>query len=83
MNIGMLWFDNDPKTDLGAKIAQAASYYYKKYGQQPDLCFIHPSLFAQSVRTEGIEIRPNQAILPHHLWLGIHESVNAGSLMPA
>ncbi len=29
MNIGMLWFDNDPKADLEAKITGAAGYYEK------------------------------------------------------
>jgi hypothetical protein len=44
MKIGMLWFDNDPKADLKVKIERAASYYSKKYGQAPNLCFIHPSM---------------------------------------
>ena len=33
MNIGMLWFDNDKKTDLAGKITRAADYYRNKYGQ--------------------------------------------------
>ncbi len=44
MKIGMLWFDNDPKADLKVKIERAASYYSKKYGQAPNLCFVHPSM---------------------------------------
>ena len=44
MNIGMLWFDNDKKTDLSDKIKRAASYYKEKYGQNPNLCFVHPSM---------------------------------------
>jgi hypothetical protein len=43
MNIGMLWFDNDPKADLPAKIERAAKYYQNKYGKRPTLCFVHPS----------------------------------------
>ena len=38
MDIGMLWYDNDPKADLASKITRAAEYYHKKYGQLPDLC---------------------------------------------
>jgi len=76
MNIGMLWYDNDPKTDLPTKISQAASYYQKKYGKRPDLCFVHPSAYnVTSARANGLEIRPNRLIRPHHLWLGIQESV--------
>jgi hypothetical protein len=46
MNIGMLWFDNDPKVNLDTKIERAAVYYAKKYGKNPTLCFVHPSMLA-------------------------------------
>ena len=39
MNIGMLWFDNDPKTEIVAKVKEAASYYSQKYGKKPNICF--------------------------------------------
>lgn len=78
MDIGMLWFDNDPKLDLPAKIQQAASYYHKKYGRQPTLCFVHPSMLAESgEKPQGIEVKPHQMVLPNHLWLGIGETVAA------
>ena len=44
MNIGMLWFDNDPKAEIAIKIDRAATYYHTKYGIVPNLCFIHPSM---------------------------------------
>ncbi len=44
MNIGMLWFDNDPKAEINAKIERAAIYYRNKYGKTPNLCFVHPSM---------------------------------------
>lgn len=44
MKIGMLWFDNDPHTDLAAKVERAASYYRSKYGKTPTVCFVHPSM---------------------------------------
>ena len=43
MNVGMLWYDNDPRTALTAKVDRAADYYRKKYGVVADLCLaIHP-----------------------------------------
>ena len=48
MNIGMLWFDNDPKVNLDTKIERAAIYYAKKYGKNPTLCFVHPSMLANN-----------------------------------
>ena len=44
MNVGMLWFDNDPKTELDDKIKRAANYYREKYGNPPTVCFVHPSM---------------------------------------
>ena len=33
MNVGMLWFDNDPRTALSVKVQRAADYYHQKYGK--------------------------------------------------
>ena len=46
MNLGMLWFDNDPKASLEVKVERAAAYYQHKYGKTPTLCFVHPSMFS-------------------------------------
>jgi hypothetical protein len=76
MNTGMLWFDNDPKSDLPTKISRAADYYLKKYGRMPDLCLVHPSMLGPvTPKEQGIEVRPNRQVLPNHLWLGIHDVV--------
>ena len=75
MDIGMLWFDNDTKTDLPTKIQRAASYYRTKYGRQPNLCFVHPSMVDSSpVNTNGsgIELRTTRSVLPNHFWLGVN-----------
>ncbi len=81
MNIGMLWFDNDPKTELTSKVERAASYYQNKYGRQPTLCFVHPSMIGSfiddngepaSVKTAGIEVRPTRTVLPNHFWIGVN-----------
>jgi hypothetical protein len=73
MNTGMLWFDNDPKSELTVKIQRAADYYRNKYGETPDLCFVHPSMLGESKTNAGkIEVRANRSIMPHHFWLGLH-----------
>jgi len=76
MNVGMLWFDNDPRTALKSKVERAADYYRKKYGLVPDLCLVHPSMLPEP-RSESVEsragrvaVRTNRAILPGHLWIG-------------
>ena len=78
----MLWFDNDPKTALIAKIERAADYYRHKYGRDPNLCLIHPSMVDSPANENGasdnpengkITIRPYRPVLPGHLWIGIEE----------
>lgn len=85
MNVGMLWFDNDPKSGLTTKVARAAAYYRNKYGKVPTLCFVHPSMLTKGspaavepvaaekgVVTEGVEIRSNPSVLPNHFWIGVN-----------
>lgn len=73
MNIGMLWFDNDPKANLKIKIERAASYYQTKYGQSPNVCFVHPSMIqANPEKPAAIEVRTNRSVLPNHFWIGIN-----------
>ncbi len=50
MNIGMLWFDNDPKTELTVKVERAADYFRTKYGKTPTLCMVHPSMLPAQPR---------------------------------
>jgi len=74
MNAGMLWFDNDPKTALTAKIERAVTYYQKKYGRKPNLCLIHPSALNGETPEDGkITIRPYRPVLPGHLWIGVED----------
>jgi hypothetical protein len=79
MNVGMLWFDNDPRTALAAKVARAADYYRQKYGLTADLCLVNPSMLAGArpgtaeEHAGKVAIRSNRAILPGHLWIGTEE----------
>jgi hypothetical protein len=86
MNVGMLWFDNDAKSDLNTKVERAASYFQKKYGKLPDLCFVHPSMAngmiqesdpkeeQPAIRAGDVEVRTTRAVLPNHFWIGINGS---------
>ena len=76
MNVGMMWFDNDPRTALDSKVERAADYFRKKYGYVPDLCLVHPSMLAdpkaevQDGQAGKVIVRSNRLILPGHLWIG-------------
>ena len=74
MDIGMLWFDNDPNRDLNAKVQTAAAYYLEKYGQEPNLCFVHPSMLpAERDHAGAISIVTNSTVLPNHFWIGVEQ----------
>jgi hypothetical protein len=72
MDVGMLWFDNDPKSDLATKVKRGAEYYRRKYGMQPNICFVHPSSMpSAAMEVNHIKICADSSMLPHHLWIGI------------
>lgn len=75
MNIGMLWYDPDPKRLLAEKVQAAADYYRAKYGRQPTECHLHPTLLAAGAPTAvgAVRLRPNRTIIKNHFWLGIGE----------
>lgn len=80
MDVGMLWFDNDSKSDLPTKVNRAASYYHGKYGKHPNLCFVHPSMATidqdsapgkYSIKAGDVEVRLTKSVIPHHFWIGV------------
>jgi len=74
MNVGMLWFDNDPKRSFDDKVSRAAEHYRRKYGRPPDVCFVHPTS-AQKVkdRAAGLLVKTSKTVLPNHFWIGVRE----------
>jgi len=96
MDIGMLWFDNDKKSDYEAKIERAATYYRNKYGKAPNLCFVHPCMIPvngspetnqhnltsdnPSLKSQGVEIRTSKTMLPNHFWIGINRQETTSAL---
>ena len=91
MEEGMLWFDNDQKADLDSKVERAVEYYQKKYGDRPNLCFVHPSMLmrngggnkAKKIGKNGsqptsksVELRPSISMMPNHFWIGMGQSSN-------
>lgn len=81
MNIGMLWFDNEP-TDLYGKVQRAVDYYLQKYGKVPNRCFVHPSMLPQAIpgqplqelhQVGPVELVGHKAVRVNHFWLGVEE----------
>ena len=73
MQIGLLWYDDDPRKTLEMKIEQAAARYREKYGSAPTACFVNPSAVAQPTRQAGMRVAPGRTIRPNYLWIGVDE----------
>ena len=71
MNFGMLWFDNNPSSDLAQKVDRAVGYYQQKYGKTPTTCLVNPEMLSDGEpKNCSIDIKSNHIILHHHLWIG-------------
>jgi hypothetical protein len=76
MQIGMLWYNADPKTTLDVKIQEAAEYYTAKYGRSPDSCYVNPgALLEKSSMSGKITVHPLRSVMPNHLWIGVESLV--------
>jgi len=82
VQIGLLWFDDDPRRGLEDKVGRAAQRYREKYGRWPNMCYVHPQVVAdhlgQELRVACSSRKPRTTIrvvsapniLLHHYWLG-------------
>ncbi len=76
MKVGMLWYDGNRSQGMSLRIRRALDYYHKKYGAEPNLCVLHPSMLApeeeEMVQSKaGISLKVNPTVLPDHFWLGV------------
>lgn len=82
MNVGMLWFDNDLKAELAAKVERAASYYHKKYGVAPTVCFVHPSMLGNGNSASHQALPPPDSQEPKIVQAGGVEVRSNRSVLP-
>jgi len=82
MKIGLLWYDDSPKT-LAQKVALAVVAYKRKFGEMPTTCYVNPCQFprpsgwpeggeiiAAQMLVGPVEVAPLQTVLKHHFWIG-------------
>ena len=81
MEVGMLWFDDDPRRGLEEKVARAVAHYKEKYGQMPTLCFVNPgTLNGGPEAAAGVQIRAARTVLPNHFWIGLGDPAARAAL---
>jgi hypothetical protein len=80
MEVGLLWYDDDPRRGLEDKIGRAALRYRERMGHWPNTCFVHPEALDEKSElciaypvnhsARSIRVLPAGNVLLHHLWLG-------------
>lgn len=81
MRWGLLWYDGDPRTDLLDKVAAAARRHRKKYGTEPDLCYVHPSVLSNTTKIRlvgGVRVASKHNVLVNHFWIGVDKRKEKG-----
>ena len=60
MEVGLLWYDDDPARDLAEKVGRAARRYRQKFGASPDICYVHPSALGGNGKGQGARGRKQE-----------------------
>jgi hypothetical protein len=72
MEVGELFYIENPSLNLEERVLWAAKRYQKKFGQQPTLCMLHPSLLKGGQKRLGrLRLEAKKSVLPNYLWIGI------------
>ena len=72
MEVGELYYITDSRLDLEERVLWAAERYQKKFGQQPTLVMLHPSLIkAGQQRLGKLRLEAKKSVLPNYLWVGV------------
>lgn len=75
MDRGDLVFIDDTGKDLEVKIVWAVENYRRKYGRQPNVVMVHPSLLKGERKQVGsLRLEPRRTMLPSYLWVGEAEA---------
>jgi hypothetical protein len=70
----LVWYDNDRKRPLRAKIEAAAERYQERFGAAPELVLLNPMQAGEEAEIAGIPVRTTPLVLPNHLYIGREEA---------
>lgn len=76
MRVGLLWYDDSPKT-LAQKVALAVIAYKRKFGEMPNRCFVHKSALDEKEQVGPVEVVPWPTVLKFHFWIGQEKETHA------
>lgn len=73
LETGMLWYDDNHKATLEARITRAVEYYTAKLGHAPNVCVIKTGTDDAPAVVAGVRVARARVVLVDHYWLGVEE----------
>lgn len=75
MEVGLLWFDDNPKVQFANKVENAVRRYREKFGRAPDVCYVHPRTLAGVMNMPNdVQVIALGSVRPDHFWVGVKSS---------
>jgi hypothetical protein len=72
VEVGLLWFDDNPKVPVATKVENAAKRYREKFGKSPDVCYVHPATLASAnTLPKDVKLIGSGSISPNSFWIGL------------
>lgn len=79
----LIWFDNDRKRPLRAKVAAAVERYQERFGDAPELVLLNPTQAGVDDAIAGIPVRATPLVSPDYLYVGKEHPGERDAMHPA
>lgn len=72
MQLGLLWFDDDPARSVDDKIMRAVMRYERKHGVRPNVCQVNPAQYkAMTHKPIEVQVRKATHVMVNYFWVGV------------
>jgi hypothetical protein len=75
MDFYLIWFDDDRKKPVAAKITEAMDAYERRFHRHPNVVLVSEQ--EQAEATAGMALRPRAYIRPSHFYVGYEDAAAA------
>jgi hypothetical protein len=67
-----VWYDDNPKKTVTAKIDEAVLRYKQKFGKQPNVCKVNEKLLGEETNTgvAGVKVESAKNVPQNYFWIG-------------
>lgn len=79
----LIWFDNDRKRPLHAKVEAAMERYQERFGSVPELILLNPAQAGAEEAIAGIPIRTTLLVSRDHFYIGTEDVDECAALKSA